>query len=172
MKRAARQLAAPPRVYPFRTEFDPGRYPLPYLLQGWPEIAVQNQALGIAKMRGHFLVAVDAGAAPLRGRAIGAMRRAGVAHPERLLAGRTGTRKGVVDLVGCLKTGRAVFVEVKAPARYEPSPATRKPIVAERAGEPTEEQLDFLAAAHEHGALVGLIWSPNDMLDLLVEAGG
>jgi hypothetical protein len=166
MRPAARRVL-PAREYLFITAFDRARYPTAYLLQGWPEIAVQNQALGILRQLGAFVEAVDVGAAKLRGRAVGALRRAGVCDPDRLLVGRAAGRKGVVDIIGCLDGGQALFIEVKKPAKYATSPATGKLIIEDKAGEPTDEQLEFLYQAHLRGAAAGIIWAPFDVHALL-----
>jgi hypothetical protein len=113
-------------------------------------------------------VPVDAGAKKLRGRAVGALRRAGVARPEAALAGATGAGiAGLADVVGTLKGGRSVYVEVKAPAWLGPSRRTGRMVQKRAAGEPTPEQLAFLLDAVRKGAVAGVAWSMRDVVELL-----
>ena len=72
---------------------------------------MQSQILQLLGLRGIFAWPVDAGAKAIRGRARGALTRAG-ADPRQLgyiLSGKTGAaKKGVVDIHGILPGGRAL----------------------------------------------------------------
>lgn len=116
-------------TYPFRHAFDATRYPPAYLRLGIREEHVQAATLAALRGRGALVFPVDSGAKLLRGRAVGALRRAGVGQPEAVLYGATGAGfHGLADLVGILPGGRALFVEVKAPAWLAPSRRTGRPV--------------------------------------------
>jgi hypothetical protein len=159
-------IAAPP----FRAAFDPARYPPGYLRQGLSEAKAQELMLQLLELRKILAVPVDAGARNLRGRAVGALRARGVRNPEALLAGRTGTAAGVVDIIGALPGGCALFIEMKRPAYYAPSAKTGRLVQVHAAGAPTEEQLRFLTAAHQQGAVAGVAWGPTDLDEILERA--
>lgn len=148
--------------YPFLHRWDPGRYPEMYLRLGPLEAVVQKNVLVVLRQLGVLAFAVDAGAKALRGRAYGALRCAGRPDLAARLKGRTGVGEaGLSDVIGVTRGGRALFVEVKAPALYVPD--GEGGLVVERsAGQPTEEQLAFLAAAHRHGAVAGVAWAGLD----------
>lgn len=158
------------RDLPFVHEFVASRYPPGYLRSGISEAQVQDAAIAALRARKALVYPVDAGAKVLRGRAVGALRARGVRNPEAMLAGRTGAGvAGLADLIGVLPGGRALFVEVKAPAWLAPSPKTGRLIQKRAAGEPTDAQLSFLEEAWYRGAVAGVVWSALD-LDALVGA--
>lgn len=153
----------------YRRAFDPARYSTVYLLEQVPERDVQATTLAHLRALGIPALAVDAGAAKLRGRAWGALKRAGVQDPRGALHGQTGAgMAGLVDVVGTLPGGRALFLEIKAPQHLTMSRATAgRIIVKERAGKPTDDQLAFLDTMAAAGALVGIIWGPGDLEEIL-----
>lgn len=158
------------RSYPFVHAFESARYPPGYLRLGVSEAQVQTAVIAALQVRRALVFPVDAGARMLRGRAVGALRRAGARHPEALLAGRTGAGvRGLADLIGILPGGRALFVEVKAPAWMVGSPATGRLVQKRAAGAPTDEQLAFLAHVHRQGGVAGVVWSARD-LDAILPA--
>lgn len=115
---------------------------------------------------------VDAGAQALRGRAFAALARQGL-DARAVLHGQTGAgSKGLSDVVGVAPDGRAIFVEVKAPAWYEPG--VRQLRLRRCAGQPSEAQLAFLLAVWRSGAVAGVAWSPRDLLRIwpVNERGG
>lgn len=149
----------------FINAWDQERYPGAYLRQGLDEAAVQRMVQAKLRALGAFVLAVDAGARLMRGRVMGAARRAGLA-PDAVLftPGRTGVGvAGLADLVGCDAHGRMVAIEVKRPAHLVVSPKTGKLIQSRPAGQPTEAQLAFLLEVHRRGGIAGVVWSPADV---------
>lgn len=144
------------------TAFDPSRYPQAYLRAGYREATVQRLVLVRLRQLGYRPFVVDSGAARLRGRAA----RAGV-----FLGGAsTGMARGIADVHGTGPGGRAVYVEVKAPAWLAPSPKTGRLIQRRAAGEPTPEQIRFLEEHLRAGAVAGVAWGPQDV-DTILAAG-
>lgn len=153
----------------FRRAFDRTRYALPYLCAGVPESEVQATTLRHLAALGIPAIAVDAGAAKLRGRAWGALKRAGVQDPGAELNGTTGAGiAGLTDIVGCLPGGRALFLEIKRPAQFAPSKASLgRLVVRKEPGAPTTQQIGFLTTMGQAGAVVGIIWGPGDLEEIL-----
>lgn len=150
-------------TYPFRHTFDRERYPRNYLLMHPDEDGLEATALSFLAARGIPCAKTDAGAKRLRGRAAGALRRAGVERPDALLRGATGVKQGLTDIVGALPPlGRGLFVEVKQPAWLD-----ARGRIVRSANTPTQDQLDFLNSMHRAGALVGVIWHISDLEELL-----
>ncbi|MBK8467947.1 MAG: hypothetical protein IPL32_19205 [Chloracidobacterium sp.] len=155
--------------YPFLWRFDPDRYATAYLCSRIHEAQVVAWLLD-ALRRGWGAKAwpVDVGAKTLRGRAVGALRRRGVARPEQLLHGTTGAgMAGLPDIQAILPGGQAVLVEAKAPAWLKASGKTGRMILDRAAGAPDPTQLAFLTDAHAHGALVGCAWAVTDLFEIL-----
>jgi hypothetical protein len=95
-----------------------------------------------------------------------------VARPEALLRGRApGGEPGLPDIHGIAPGGRPLYVEVKRPAHLVPSPKTGRLIVRRAAGEPTPQQLAFLAKARSLGALAGVAWGVPDLVGILSPGG-
>lgn len=136
------------------------------------EKAVQKQILELLDLRGIFAWPVDAGAKMIRGRATGALKRAGLDDAARFVnfgqAG--GARKGVVDIHGILDGGRALCIEVKQPEWLTVNGSSSDLIQLRGAGKPTDDQLKFLLAAHAAGAVCGVAWSTEDVEAILNEA--
>jgi hypothetical protein len=145
--------------------FSRDRYPERYLRLGLTEKNVQ--ALVLARLRKHccWVHVVDAGAAKLRGRAFGALRRAGASTAA--LAGGTGVKRGITDIVGITGDGRPLFVEVKAPEHLAPSSKTGRLVQVEEAGEPTSQQIAFVTEAAKRGAAAGFAWADTDVDEIL-----
>lgn len=145
--------------------WDANRYPLAYLRQGLDEAAVQRMVQAKLRALGAFVLTVDSGARLLRGRVMGAARRAGL-PPDAVLftPGRTGAGvSGLADLIGCDMHGRMVAIEVKRPAHLVVSSKTGKLIQQRPAGAPTPQQLGFLQEVHRRGGIAGVVWSPQDL---------
>jgi hypothetical protein len=143
------------------------RYAEEYLLGHPTEAQVQDSALGILTALRIPALAVDAGGKRLRGDIGRAMRRGGVEQVGAYLAGRSGAaHAGLSDIIGTLPGGRALYIEVKQPEWLRVSRTGRTR--CERApGKPSDEQLAFLDTMAEAGALVGVIWSPEDLDEIL-----
>ena len=158
--------------YPFPCRWVRERYPVDYLLGHVSEHDVQLVTLAKLRAYGIPALAVDAGARTLRGRAIGALKRAGADAQAVAFVnnGSTGAGlAGLADVVGALPgSGRALFLELKAPEWLDPSNRREGQfIVARKPGKPTLEQLGFLNTMHHAGALVGVIWHASE-LDMLL----
>lgn len=152
---------------PYLSTFDRSRYPAVYLLRKVTEAAVQSCALQILQCRHIPALATDAGAGALRGRIGRALRKGGVESPGAYLKGVGGAiNAGLSDIVGCMPGGRALFIEVKAPewTRLSATGAVRND---RSAGKPTPDQLAFLDTMAAAGALVGVIWHTDDLIELL-----
>jgi hypothetical protein len=127
---------------------------------------VQQAILAVLPYLGVFAFPIDAGAKALRGRAFGALRAANLGTSA--LAGRTGAaEKGVSDIIGVRKDGRAVFIEVKKPALLDIYGKVLEP-----PGKPSKAQLDFLLTGHLHNAIVGVAWSTSDVDFILGDSRG
>ncbi len=145
--------------------FSRDRYPERYLRLGLTEKNVQTLVLARLRKHGCWVHVVDAGAAKLRGRAFGALRRAGAS--TAVLAGSTGVKRGITDIVGIAGDGRPLFVEVKMPEHLAPSPKTGRLIRLEEPGEPTPEQIVFVTEARKRGAAAGFVWADTDVDEIL-----
>ncbi len=146
------------------TTFDASRYSEAWLRSGLDESRVQALILQHLRGRGCLVWVVDVGARALQGRAAGALRRAGVRRPEAMLRGRApGGEPGLPDIHGIAPGGEPLFVEVKRPAHLVTSPKTGRLIQRHAAGEPTPEQLAFLAKVRARDALAGVAWGPVDL---------
>jgi hypothetical protein len=150
---------------PYLHRWDRSRYKESWLLLRPSEAQIQAAVLDCLSRRGIPALAVDAGAKRLRGRAFGALRRAGAS--TACLSGATGAGiAGLADIVGCLPGGRALFLECKAPEHLEPAPGGGYRQVG-GAGKPSPQQLGFLDAMHGAGACVGVVWSVDDLAEVL-----
>ena len=87
---------------PFPHRFEDSRYSTFYLLNCVPESAVQAAILESLQWRGIPAVAVDAGAAKLRGRAYRALKAAGQ-NARGILAGQTGADVVASDVNNLLR---------------------------------------------------------------------
>ncbi len=142
--------------------FDRSRYPEAYLRLGFLEARVQLLVLARLRQLGCRAFVVDSGAARLRGRAA----RAGL-----FLGGTaTGMEPGISDVHATAPGGRAVYVEVKAPAWLVPSKATGRLVQRRAAGEPTEEQIAFIERHLRAGAAAGFAWAASDVDGILAHA--
>ena len=138
--------------FPFPWKWKPERYTRSYAESGIDEKTIQSSCLAILNAQGVLAWAVDVGAKQLRGRAVAALRASG--GNVGALVGRTGAgTKGFSDIVGVDRaTGRAVFIEVKAPGKN-----------------PTEEQLSFLFAVRQAGACAGVVWAGLEVIPILAQ---
>lgn len=153
---------------PYRSTFDRSRYSEIYLLRCIHEASVQNCALDLLAAHRIPALAVDAGAARMRGKIGRALKHGGVQNPGAYLAGMAGAASaGLPDIVGVLPGGRALFVECKAPEWLTKSQKTGRLIQDRAPGLPSLDQLAFLDTMAAAGALVGVIWSPEDLNELL-----
>ena len=153
--------------YSFLHAWKPDRYSAPYLRLGLSEAQVQAFVIAELRQRGIICWPVDVGAKSLRGRAYGALRRGGMSASSAggVLLGRTGAGvAGMCDVIGIMPAdGRAVCIEVKAPAWFSASIKTGKLIQKRAPGKPAPEQLEFLANAARSGAVVGVVWASTDL---------
>jgi len=161
-------------VYPFLSTWSTSRYDLGYLRRGLAERDVQEKVIQYLNLQGHFAFALDSGAKRLRGRAVRAMAAAGMA-PGRagaLIKGMSGgSQAGIPDVFAVLKgEGRAALFEVKKPAHIIPANTRTGVKLKQPAGQPTDEQLAFLLTAHQAGAIVGVVWSVEDVAYILTAA--
>jgi hypothetical protein len=147
-------------------QFDRALYSDAYLLGHASEQQVQRAILDLLVARRIPAIAVDAGAAKLRGAFFRAVRGSGMISNEQaakmIAQPRGAAYAGLSDIVGTLRGGRALFIECKQPAwlRIGRGNALR---VERDAGEPTGEQLAFLDSMCEAGALCMVAWSPDDV---------
>ena len=163
----------------FSATFIRDAYSVPYLVARVKESQVQKAVLQLLAARRIPAVSVDVGAKDVRGRAFGALKRAGRSDLTHLIAGKTGAGiAGVVDIIGVipgaflgLRFGIPLFLEMKAPAWYEPSPKTLKLIQKRPAGKLTPEQERFLTTMGEAGAVVGVCWSALDLREIFYKIG-
>jgi hypothetical protein len=161
--------------YPFRWQWDRKRYPAPWLCTRPTEDAVEQQILALLAAKYVRAWKTDAAAKVLRGRARGALHRAGASREDMKIvfagqAGAVGTGKS--DITGVMPGGRALFIEVKQPEWLEPNRATGQLIQVKgrNAGTPTDDQLKFLMDMHQQGALVTVAWSTEDVEQLIAES--
>jgi hypothetical protein len=167
-------------------DWDRARYAEAYLLQHVDEDAVQTAVVEELRRLGIVAWVNDAGAKNLRGRAFGAMRRAGVFAQEaaKALRGRTGAGEaGLPDVGGyipaaLLGLARAVplYVECKAPewrrlaAAHRVSSRRSPGTLQDRAaGALSPEQRAFLVRAHAAGCVAGTVWHVKDLARVLPE---
>lgn len=151
------------KEYAFLHCFDAGRYAPGYLRLGLSEDQVVSGIVRRLQARGAEVDVVDVGAKQLRGRAVAALRRRGVRCPESVLLGSAGAgKRGAADVRFVLPGGRAGFIEAKKPGLWVEGMRGR--LVQELApGQPTEEQLEYLASRSRLGAVVGVAWSWTDV---------
>jgi CBS-domain-containing membrane protein len=153
---------------PYRFAFERARYSDAYLLGCVSEAAVQKAALELLTIHRIPALAVDAGGARLRGAVGRALRRGGISNARQFLGRTQGAcSAGLSDILGTLPGGRALYVEVKAPEWLTTSPKTGRLIQKAEPGKPTDDQLAFLDTMAEAGALVGIIWSTDDLNEIL-----
>jgi len=149
-----------PVSWPFPFRFDSARYSDLYLMSQLTEALVQSQILELLRVYRVDAVPIDAGGRRQRGRMMAAAKAAGVSL-SGVQSAKTGSAipSGFSDIEATLAPhGRAVYIEVKAPAWID----SRKRIVRE-AGKPSAEQLDFLLQKYQRGALVMVAWSSIDV---------
>lgn len=159
-------------TYPFPWKFERSRYGEMYLMSQFTEAQVQKDIIELLIAYRVDVVAIDAGGRRQRGRMMAAAKAAGIP-----LAGvqnvKTGSAipSGFSDLEATLAPyGRALYIEVKAPAWLAPKGFhIGGPKVMRRAGTPSAEQLDFLLSKHSRGALALVAWSCADVVHYLDE---
>jgi hypothetical protein len=152
----------------YRDTFDRARYNDAYLLAQPTEDQVQGAALDLLAAMRIPALAVDAGGKRLRGDIGRAMRRGGVTSVGAYLAGRSGAaHAGLSDILGTLPGGRALYIECKQPEWLTRSSKSRRLIQKAAPGKPSDEQLAFLDTMAEAGAVVGIIWSIEDLEQIL-----
>jgi hypothetical protein len=150
--------------YPFPWKFEGYRYSDLYLMRQVTEAQVQSDILALMTAYDVDVVPIDAGGRRQRGRMMAAAKSAGIE-----LAGiqnvKTGAAipSGFSDLEATLApAGRSLYIEVKAPAWLD---ANKK--IIRRAGQPSQEQLEFLLEKHRRGAVVLVAWSSKDVEEYL-----
>ncbi len=163
----------------FSATFIRDAYSVPYLVARVKEAQVQRAVLQILAAKHIPAVSVDVGGKDIRGRAFGALKRAGRPDLTHLIAGKTGAGiAGVVDIIGVIpgkflgpRWGVPLFLEMKAPAWYSVSDKTGKLIQIRAAGKLTPQQEQFLTTMGEAGAVVGVCWSAADLKKIFSEIG-
>jgi hypothetical protein len=141
--------------------FDRSRYPVDYLRAGYSEENIQPLIVARLRQLRCWVHVVDAGAKTLRGRAFGALRRAG-ASTVAVQYGSAGSDATIPDLIGIAPDGRPLFIECKRPEHLARSPKTGALVQKRPAGEPTERQVSFLLEAERRGAVAGVAWAALD----------
>jgi hypothetical protein len=146
--------------YPFPCRFDRDRYSELYLMRQVTEAQVQQDILALARAFDVDAVPIDAGGRRQRGRMMGAAKKAGI-DLASISNAKTwySIPAGFADLEATLApVGRSLYIEVKAPAWID-----EKKKIIRRAGEPSQEQLDFLLEKLRRGACVLVAWSAKDV---------
>lgn len=162
--------------YPFPHEFHREAYSDFYLLSCLSEAVVQAQIKEALEKMGLLAWVVDVGAKKVRGRACGALRKAGVANPAQVLRakhpGASDAPQGFPDIHGLIPTRLSAtgilvpfYIEVKRPLWLKFG--KRGLAVDQQPGKPTPEQLAFLLSAHLVGACCGVAWSVADSNKIL-----
>jgi len=161
-------------MIPFLCPFDRSGYSILYLTAQVPETKVQTECLELLNTLGIPASPVDVGGKTLRGRAYGALVRAGRKDLVSQIAGKQGAGiAGVPDLIGTIPAammgtpwGVPLYLEMKAPAWYEVG--KRGALVLKRAaGSLTTEQRQFLTTMTKAGAVCGVCWSVGDLRKIL-----
>jgi hypothetical protein len=125
---------------------------------------VQQDILALMRAFDVDAVPIDAGGHRQRGRMMGAAKKAGI-DLARISNAKTwySIPAGFADLEATLApVGRSLYIEVKAPAWID-----EKKKIIRRAGEPSQEQLDFLLEKLRRGACVLVAWSAKDVEDYI-----
>ena len=155
--------------YSFPHRFDRARYKPFYLLRHLSEAQVQAEIVSQLRALKVDVIAIDAGGKKTRGLMLSRAKQSGQPVDVALMSTKTDL-KGFPDLEATLAPeGRALYIEVKAPEWIEPSGdwnhnGTQFRVVR-KAHKPTQEQLDFLHAKQQRGALVLVAWSVTDVFD-------
>jgi hypothetical protein len=124
------------------------------------EAQVQQDILTLMRAFDVDAVPIDAGGRRQRGRMMGAAKKAGI-DLAKISNAKTwySIPAGFADLEATLApVGRSLYIEVKAPAWID-----EKKKIIRRAGEPSQEQLDFLLEKLRRGACVLVAWSSKDV---------
>jgi hypothetical protein len=152
--------------YPFPHAFDRARYKPLYLMRHLSESEVQAEIVSQLRALNVDAIAIDAGGKKTRGLMMARAKQQGRTFDPALLSTKTDL-KGFPDLEATLAPeGRALYIEVKAPEWIEPTmDFGEKFRTVRKAHKPTEEQLAFLLAKHERGAIVLVAWSVTDVFD-------
>jgi hypothetical protein len=150
---------AAPIEYPFLHAWDRARYSPGYLRSGVLEAQVQESVIAALTLRWKAKVTViDSGDRRMRGR----MVRLGL--PTMALKGIGGSmERGISDLAVTFPGGRAGWFECKRPEHCIAAKGSGKLTQRKPAGAPSDEQLAFLLAQTSLGAVVGVLWSPDDL---------
>lgn len=147
------------REYPFLWRYERARYSPAYLRSGPSEEEVQAAIVEALRFRWRAVVTeLDVGDKRLRGR----LGRLGLDRRIVSMAGG-GNRKGIVDLAVTFPGGRAGWFEVKKPEFCVVSKSSGLLVQRRPAGEASDEQLTFLLAQAEAGAVVGTLWAVEDL---------
>jgi hypothetical protein len=149
--------------YPFLHKFDRTNYSMYYLARQLSEAQVQAEIVDQLRALWVDVIAIDAGGKKTRGMMLARAKDSGAAFNPALMSTKTDL-KGFPDLEATLAPeGRALYIEVKAPEWIEPDRTLYRSV--RKAHKPTQEQLDFLYAKQQRGALVLVAWSVTDVFD-------
>jgi hypothetical protein len=156
-------LRAASREFPFLWQWDRDRYTPGYLRSGVLEAQVQEAVIAALTFRWKAKVTViDSGDRRMRGRMARIVAARGL-NPNDVVRGWGGSQeRGVVDLAVTFPGGRAGWFECKKPEHCALS-ATGRLTQRKPPGQPKPEQLAFLLAQASLGAVVGVVWSPDDL---------
>ena len=163
-RKPGRDIPLEPEPYPFPSIFRPSNYSDLYLMSCVPESQVQHDIISLLKTYRIDAVPIDAGGRRSRGVMMGAAKAAGISI-GKLANFKTGRAipSGFADLEATLApSGRALYIEVKAPAWCDQGKRFLR-----TAGAASPEQLDFLLEKHKRGAVVLVAWSANDVVEFL-----
>jgi hypothetical protein len=147
--------------YPFLWQFDRSRHKDLYLMSQVREEQVQQSIIDFLGRYQVDAAPIDAGGRRIRGRMIATAESYGLelGAVANVKVGR-GIPAGFADLEATLApSGRALYIEVKAPAWLD-----REGKEIRAAGKPSAEQLEFLFEKHRRGALVLVAWSWAEVL--------
>jgi hypothetical protein len=155
---------------PYLCKWDKTRYKRALLLGGPSEDEIQTgivEALNISRVDVEI---VDSGSNKLRLAFSRVLHSVGLS-PElvsRILGlirnVAPSSEPGRTDLSGVLApNGRGFFIEVKAPAKLDPTTGN----VLRSAGKPKPEQLAYMDKKHAQGAIVGVAWSIDDAFEII-----
>lgn len=144
--------------WPFPWKFNQKNYSANYLACQVTEAQAQKDIISLLQMYKVDVVPIDAGGRRQRGRMMAAAKSSGICIAGSMHLGAEIPR-GFADLEATLAPhGQSLYIEVKSPAWLGD-----KNKIIRRAGQPSEEQLEFLLSKSLRGAAVLVAWSSWDV---------